>query len=575
MSMTGNDATREALPFSALGLDCRRPSTSDTVVIFVHGILSSSEEAWGHPSWPDLLMEEPDFQRVGIYLFTYRTSFGSGTYSVADAADALRERFENNGLWNLRHIVFVAHSLGGIVVRRFLVANQGRLIASHPVVGLFLVASPSIGSRDANLFSILSSALGHTQASVLRFSPANTSLDELHRDFRTLLNGGQLRIIGRELTEDRPIRLKRLLGLSRPVVEPFAASLYFHDPGLEPLKVAGSDHKSIVKPLYRNAEQHLALSRFLRELPQRAARTRAGAHLVPVNEGVTLQADQLVTGLRERFGSLTDKPRALAALNQAILTTRHYLQGQRDNKGRDAETESRLSDMWIEVGSVLNDDGEPELASLCWVKGHGWADDRVWSDPRFANLPIGLDDLLERLHATMGIRATEVSADLAERRKAIVAIHKNLDRFEAVRPQIGKLFQIPVKAGLNKVTQHVSPDGNAVEFTSKRETARISVDDLAKLPRDERRAIIASERSMRKLMEEWEELLEKGRLSAADKRIKREISAQMAERLHLILGVVRNAMGGELWDHYAAQRAIAGNVLRLHSNAPSRRFEPE
>ncbi len=264
--------------FIEFGLHCLRKPKHDMIVVFVHGILSSSEAAWGHPSWPELLAAEGELQDWGIFLFTYETRVSSRTYSIADVSDALREHFTLADLWSMGKIVFLCHSMGGIVVRRFLVANQVKLIASQPAIGLFLMASPSLGSRDANLISVLSFALGHTQAAALRFSQANTSLDELHRDFKTLLNSRRLTIRGRELTEDRAIRIKRWLGLRRQVVEPFSASAYFNEPGCEPFRVPGSDHSTIVKPRDRGAIQHLMLRHFLLHLERSAAASLPSSH---------------------------------------------------------------------------------------------------------------------------------------------------------------------------------------------------------------------------------------------------------------------------------------------------------
>jgi predicted alpha/beta hydrolase family esterase len=257
--------TPVAASLSAFELHSIRECSADTAVVFVHGILSSGEEAWGQPSWPDLLAAELEFDGVGIFVLTYQTGMWSRTYAIADVADFLREHLRNRGLLHKPKIVFVCHSMGGIVVRRFLVANQRALIATKSIIGLFLVASPSLGSRDANMLSILSFALPHTQAAALRFSQANTSLDELDRDFWALLNGGELQIEGRELTEDRPIAVKRWLGMWRQVVEPFAACRYFHKPGCEPFRVPGSDHRSIIKPLRSGAIQHLMLKKFILE----------------------------------------------------------------------------------------------------------------------------------------------------------------------------------------------------------------------------------------------------------------------------------------------------------------------
>jgi hypothetical protein len=235
------------------------------VVVFVHGILSSGDFAWGEPSWPELLKQETEFSSIGIYIFTYRTSLGSRTYSIVDVANTLRERLRQEKLLDTRKIVFVCHSMGGIVVRRFLCANQTELLEKKLKIGLFLIASPSLGARDANMLSLLWSVLQHTQAAALRFSGTNTFLDELDQDFRKLLSDGKLLIEGRELTEDRAIPIKRWFGLRRQVVEPILARGYFDKRGCEPLKIEGSDHVSIVKPTRNDALQHIALKQFIND----------------------------------------------------------------------------------------------------------------------------------------------------------------------------------------------------------------------------------------------------------------------------------------------------------------------
>ncbi|VTZ62316.1 alpha/beta hydrolase family protein [Sinorhizobium medicae] len=319
------------MSFAEFGLHNLRHHTSGTCVVFVHGILSDGHTAWGEPSWPEILRAEPSLEHIGIFIFTYRTSLNSRTYGIADVADALREHFGIDELWSVPNIVFVCHSMGGIVVRRFLVANQARLSDLRPTIGLFLVASPSLGSRDANMLSILSYVLRHTQAATLRFSQANTSLDELHRDFKTLLNGGKLTIVGRELLEDRPIKVKRWLGLWRQVVEPFAASAYFHQQNCEPLRIPGSDHSTIVKPLQSTALQHVALKRFLNQLPElaRSAHGQSDSKSARIDSAAPqIPSVEAKTGVARSDGHASKKPppRRPAALDKvtrsAILPER-------------------------------------------------------------------------------------------------------------------------------------------------------------------------------------------------------------------------------------------------------------
>ncbi|MCS3929178.1 pimeloyl-ACP methyl ester carboxylesterase [Bradyrhizobium elkanii] len=247
--------------FQGFGLHCIQKPRWELSVVFVHGILSGGEVAWGQPSWPELLANDPQFQDAGIFVFSYQTTISSGTYSIGDVVDDLREHFKLNGMWDQRRVVFVCHSMGGIVVRRFIVVNQAKLMERSCAVGLFLVASPSLGSRYANLIGSLGLVLQHTQGLALRFSQTNTWLNDLDREFVTLKESGRLPLFGKELVEDRPIALSRWFGLRRQVVEPFAAAKYFG----EPFKVPASDHTSISKPQSPEAIQHRVLKQFVAE----------------------------------------------------------------------------------------------------------------------------------------------------------------------------------------------------------------------------------------------------------------------------------------------------------------------
>jgi alpha-beta hydrolase superfamily lysophospholipase len=44
-----------------------------------------------------------------------------------------------------KQIIFVCHSMGGIVARRFLISDQAEIIDTRKRIGLFLVSSPSSG----------------------------------------------------------------------------------------------------------------------------------------------------------------------------------------------------------------------------------------------------------------------------------------------------------------------------------------------------------------------------------------------------------------------------------------------
>jgi hypothetical protein len=335
-------------------------------------------------------------------------------------------------------------------------------------------------------------------------------------------------------------------------VEPFAACRYFHKPGCEPFKVAGSDHSSIVKPLHVGATQHLMLKEFIIEF----IRPYAG-NLAPLDEDETSKAYRAVAALQQDLGKVIGKPEALGKLQHALFETREYTEARRRGASRDSAAELRLAKLWNDAGYALHK-LFPELAALCWVKGHGWADERLWTDPRFANLPVELNDMLQRLHEAMREQVAEMPATVQESRKALVAMHATLEMFEEVRPSMATLLGQPaVVSGPHAVTQRISDAGNAVEFEGCGQTGKVTVEHLLNLRAGERRTIAASEEGMGKLKAEFEAIIAKGRRSKQDEDQLTDISAQMGTLLKLVLGVIETALGGPLQDHYAAQRRIA------------------
>lgn len=230
--------------------------------VFIHGI-NSGEECWRHKDgsyWPDLLKDESELADTGIYLFSYRTGINTGSYSLSDIVDSLREYFKLDNLIGSSGIIFVCHSMGGIVTRRFIV-NQQSLLIERDInkIGLFLVASPSLGSGYANMVNLISSVMGHTQVSALEFSQNNVWLNDLDKDFINLQTNKNLQIKGKELIEDLPLRGKGFI--RKQIVEPFSGAKYFGNS----FKVPGSDHITIATPTNKNAVQHRLLVQFAKE----------------------------------------------------------------------------------------------------------------------------------------------------------------------------------------------------------------------------------------------------------------------------------------------------------------------
>jgi hypothetical protein len=241
----------------------RRPQNR-VAAVFIHGVLSSGESCWKNANgcyWPELLASEEESRKFGIYVFSYKTNIFSRNYLLGDAVDALKEFMKLDGVFDCQALVFIAHSMGGLLARKLVVERMNDFKDKAISIGLFLVASPSLGSHYANLMSPLARLMGHTQADALRFSQDNAWLMDLDKEFTNLKEAETIQIFGKELVEDVFIVFNNWV--SNRVVEPFSGARYFG----EPFKVPNSDHFSIAKPDSAQAIQHRLLVNFLQEMP--------------------------------------------------------------------------------------------------------------------------------------------------------------------------------------------------------------------------------------------------------------------------------------------------------------------
>lgn len=248
----------------------RQPfKTQRAVIVFVHGVLSSGASCWANKNgttWPRLVIQDKEMENSAVFVFSYRSALTGGRYSISDAADALWLELQSSGILDLSDpIIFVCHSMGGIVVRRLVVKRQ-KALPPGCTLGLFLVASPSIGSFWATLLYPLIWIVHHSQASALRLSESNEWLRDLKTDFRMVLDCRSPFIVGRELIEERSVVLGCVSWIP-PVVRKVEGEVFFSDP----LTVPASDHFSIAKPRDGAKPQHKALRQFVNRVVERSS----------------------------------------------------------------------------------------------------------------------------------------------------------------------------------------------------------------------------------------------------------------------------------------------------------------
>ena len=160
------------------------------VIVFVHG-LHGSRDSWRAANgayWPDLVKTDPHFAYSDVVVAEYPSPSSNGKMSSAQLAEALWTRLHQEHVWDHREIVFVAHSLGGILVEEMLLrhpadAGHVRFVVSYgtPHEGSTVARVASLYDKDP-LLNDLSDAADNTFLTHLedqwRSSP---SVNRIHR----------------------------------------------------------------------------------------------------------------------------------------------------------------------------------------------------------------------------------------------------------------------------------------------------------------------------------------------------------------------------------------------------------
>ena len=151
---------------STSALEVRRVymGTDDVALVFLHGMAGHWETSFTHPdgdvSWFDLIRAVEDVQGTGrtgvgfhIYSVDYQDAFTANT-TIDEIATQITQRSDFNALFlDHNHIFFVAHSMGGLVLKRALIQIQqrGQTRYLNRVIGAAMLGVPSEGSSLADL----------------------------------------------------------------------------------------------------------------------------------------------------------------------------------------------------------------------------------------------------------------------------------------------------------------------------------------------------------------------------------------------------------------------------------------
>jgi tetratricopeptide (TPR) repeat protein/pimeloyl-ACP methyl ester carboxylesterase len=256
---------------------------ADDLVIFIHGLCGDAKTTWTNPTTHFVFPEElardlaKENQPAYVVAFDYVSRLQGGP-SILSIADHLQ--FEIGELLKkhpYRRLRIVAHSMGGLVAREYILRRQHRVHPQLRVTNIVLLATPNNGSELTELGRLVSES---RQIEELRHidDKGNTYLESLNNDWNREFKGGghPLHVLMYAGHEELPTRV---LG---KIVKLSSAILYADETmGFQ------QDHVSIAKPEKRDALYQWVKAKLGESLEETGLKLLDGL----VQQGVITKAD--------------------------------------------------------------------------------------------------------------------------------------------------------------------------------------------------------------------------------------------------------------------------------------------
>jgi hypothetical protein len=208
------------------------PSRKDALV-FVHGLGGDAVKTWTNRSgvyWPRLVANDPELADYDVYVYAYETTPTGECLGVPDLATQMRTRLVSDRVFETHdRVIFVSHSLGGLVVREML-STFDELVPKTPL--LLFYGTPGHGAELARWASMLTRC---QQVHDVRPEQLNSYIRSLNNRWKHRISS---RVRSRCAIEG--FRIQGVVGL---LVKPATAEALCDDISQ---KIAG-DHFEIVK----------------------------------------------------------------------------------------------------------------------------------------------------------------------------------------------------------------------------------------------------------------------------------------------------------------------------------------
>lgn len=221
-------------------------------VVFVHGLFGTVDGTWNNADGSGFfkfLHEDPEVgSKVDIFAFGFTSRMlKDGSLDIREAANKLEQTLSYYRVWDYDNVVLVAHSMGGLVALRELVAHPERR-EKVPLVVLY--ATPAFGSDIANIGRLLAN-----NRAVAQLAPVdnNALLQQLSDDWGLVPAEQRPRVVcAYESADTGGVRIVK-----------FSSATPLCDGA--PTAIGGANHISIVKPDRPNHDSMIVLINAMRQ----------------------------------------------------------------------------------------------------------------------------------------------------------------------------------------------------------------------------------------------------------------------------------------------------------------------
>lgn len=244
-----NSKDAESVPSSFFRKD--RSENDRGLVVFIHGIFGDAKNTWTNEEtgayFPELLSRDSTFDEYDIFTYGFASPKLSTALNIDELGEDLRSTFDDQNFDRYNRIVFVCHSMGGLVARSFLIKYREKWASKTKLI--YYYSTPSTGSQIANWANLFSK---NRQLEKLQIEDGDKYLSDQYRSWLAVPN---LRDIPAYCAYEKK-------ETSAAKVVEFSSASAMCNRELDPIN---ADHIQIVKPRDNQAKSFTVLRNAFRK----------------------------------------------------------------------------------------------------------------------------------------------------------------------------------------------------------------------------------------------------------------------------------------------------------------------